>query len=152
MIGERSAGAADSHNHEVPKCLHPHLCYRGSGKACAGCSGNLKASTPCDLARAWSVCSVPFNRSFRVPTIQRPLGDSYDSPGILEFQSYIEEMHPGIFIHSVYIDPDSKEDKRATFVSSEPSPVAFTTAHLCLHKFLNSMEMSTNKWNSSHSN
>jgi palmitoyl-protein thioesterase len=28
-------------------------------------------------------------------------------------------MHPGIFIHSVYVDPDSKEDKRATFVRSE---------------------------------
>jgi len=83
---------------------------------------------------------------------QRTLGDSYDSPGILKFQSYIEEMHPGIFIHSVYIHPDSKEDKRATFVSLEPSRVAFTTAHLYLHKFVNSMEMLTTKWNSSHSN
>src|SRR5579863_714600 len=81
-----------------------------------------------------------------------PLGDTYDSPGILKFQSYIEEMHPGIFIHSVYIDPDSKEDKRATFVSSELIPVAFTTAHLCLHKFVNSMEMLTTKWNSLRSN
>ena len=122
VIGARSAGAADGYNHEVPKCLHPHLCYRGSGKACAGCSENLKASTPRDLARAWSVCSAPFNRSFRVPMNQRPLGDTYDSPGILKLQSYIEEMHPGIFIHSVYIDPDSKEDKRATFVSSELPP------------------------------
>ena len=76
---------------------------------------------------------------------QRPLGDTYDSPGILKLQSYIEEMHPGISIHSVYIDPDPKEDKRATFVRSEPPPLALTTAHLCLHKFVNSMEMLTTK-------
>ncbi|KAH9956956.1 alpha/beta-hydrolase [Lactifluus volemus] len=42
------------------------------------------------------------------------LGDQYDAPGILKFQSHIEEMYPGIFIHSVYIDPDSKADQRAT--------------------------------------
>jgi len=28
-------------------------------------------------------------------------------------------MHPGIFIHSIYIFPDSKADRRATFVRSE---------------------------------
>ena len=39
--------------------------------------------------------------------------------GILKFQSAIEEMHPGIFIHSVYVDEDSKKDMHATFVRSE---------------------------------
>jgi palmitoyl-protein thioesterase len=48
-----------------------------------------------------------------------PTGDSYDSPGILKFRSAIEEMHHGIFIHSVYVDPDSKKDVQATFVSSD---------------------------------
>lgn len=52
-----------SRNYEIPKCLRPHLCHRGSGKARAGCSGNLKASTPCGLARTWSVSSVSFNRA-----------------------------------------------------------------------------------------
>jgi palmitoyl-protein thioesterase len=56
-------------------------------------------------------------------------------------------MHPGIFIHSVYIDPDSKEDRRATFVRSELGP----THALCLHNITNSTAMSTTKWNSSHS-
>lgn len=46
-------------------------------------------------------------------------GDSYDSPGILKFRSAIEEMHHGIFIHSVYVDPDSKKDVQATFVRSD---------------------------------
>jgi hypothetical protein len=48
-----------------------------------------------------------------------PTGDSYDSPGILKFRSAIEEMHPGIFIHSVYVDPDSEKDLHATSVRSE---------------------------------
>ncbi|KAI0633680.1 alpha/beta-hydrolase [Trametes polyzona] len=43
------------------------------------------------------------------------LGDSYGSPGMLEFMSWIKEMHPGIFIHSVYLDEDLKEDERAGF-------------------------------------
>jgi palmitoyl-protein thioesterase len=55
-----------------------------------------------------------------------PTGDSYDSPGLLKVQSSIAKMHPGIYIHSVYIDPDPKEDKRATFVRSElSSPARF---------------------------
>ncbi len=48
----------------------------------------------------------------------RPKGDSYASSGMMQFQSLVAKMHPGIFIHSVYIDPDAKEDQRATFVRS----------------------------------
>ncbi|KAH9017304.1 Alpha/Beta hydrolase protein [Lactarius pseudohatsudake] len=43
------------------------------------------------------------------------LGDSYASDGLVQFQSYIAKMHPGIFIHSIYINPDVKEDQRATY-------------------------------------
>ena len=46
-------------------------------------------------------------------------GDSYNSSGIIKLQSAIEEMHPGIYIHSVYVDPDSKKDLQATFVCSD---------------------------------
>ena len=35
------------------------------------------------------------------------------------FRSAIEEMHRRIFILSVYVDPDSKKDLRATFVRFE---------------------------------
>ncbi len=55
----------------------------------------------------------------RIDETPLPTGDSHDAPGILKFQSAIEEMHRGIFIHSVYIDPDSKKDLHATFVRSE---------------------------------
>ena len=45
------------------------------------------------------------------------LGDSYASPGMLEFVQLIKEMHPGIFVHSVYIDEDLEADQKAGFVS-----------------------------------
>lgn len=43
-------------------------------------------------------------------------GDSYASPAMVEFGELIAEMHPGIFIHSVYIEEDQEQDRRATFV------------------------------------
>lgn len=44
------------------------------------------------------------------------LGDSHSSPGMLQFASRIKEMHPGIFVHSIYIDEDLDKDRRAGFV------------------------------------
>ncbi|KAJ3547623.1 hypothetical protein NM688_g5381 [Phlebia brevispora] len=41
------------------------------------------------------------------------MGDSYASPGILEFMEMIRDMHPGIFVHSVYINENLDEDRRA---------------------------------------
>jgi len=58
------------------------------------------------------------------------LGDSYNSSGILEFQSAIEEMHPGIFIHSIYVDPDSKKDMQATFVGNVDEQVELVARQL----------------------
>ncbi|KAJ7497100.1 palmitoyl-protein thioesterase [Mycena latifolia] len=43
------------------------------------------------------------------------LGDSATSPGMLRFADEIKTVHPGIFIHSVYIDEDLDEDRRAGF-------------------------------------
>jgi palmitoyl-protein thioesterase len=45
------------------------------------------------------------------------LGDTYASPGMDRFQNEIKEMHPGIFIHSIFIDEDPNADQRASFVS-----------------------------------
>ena len=45
------------------------------------------------------------------------LGDSYSSPGMVQFESEVKKMHPGIFVHSIYIDQDANADKRAGFVS-----------------------------------
>lgn len=43
-------------------------------------------------------------------------GDSYASEGIVEFGKLIEEIHPGIFVHSVYIVDNNDDDRKATFV------------------------------------
>ena len=45
------------------------------------------------------------------------LGDSYASPGIRDFMTRVEDIYPGIFIHSIYVDQDLKKDREASFVS-----------------------------------
>lgn len=35
---------------------------------------------------------------------------------MLEFMKLIKDMHPGIFIHSVYIDKELDNDRKAGFV------------------------------------
>lgn len=45
------------------------------------------------------------------------LGDTYASSGMVQFESEVKKMHPGIFVHSVYIDQDANTDQRAGFVS-----------------------------------
>ncbi len=47
------------------------------------------------------------------------LGDSYASPGMLEFAELIQDVHPGIFVHSVYIDQDLRRDREAGVVSCQ---------------------------------
>jgi palmitoyl-protein thioesterase len=56
-------------------------------------------------------------KNIRPLVIWHGMGDTYASPGIDRFQSEIKEMHPGIFIHSIFIDEDPNVDQRATFVS-----------------------------------
>jgi len=43
------------------------------------------------------------------------LGDSHASPGMVEFASMIQDIHPGIFIHSVYIEKELDKDRQAGF-------------------------------------
>jgi palmitoyl-protein thioesterase len=43
-------------------------------------------------------------------------GDSYNSTGMAKFQALVKQVHPGIFVHSVYIDENQDSDRRAGFV------------------------------------
>jgi hypothetical protein len=43
-------------------------------------------------------------------------GDSHSSDGMLEFASMIKNVHPEIFVHSIYIEEDLSADQRAGFV------------------------------------
>jgi palmitoyl-protein thioesterase len=48
------------------------------------------------------------------------LGDSYNSTGMAEFQALVSQVHPGIFLHSVYIDENQDNDRKAGFVRPYP--------------------------------
>lgn len=58
------------------------------------------------------------------------LGDSYSSPGIREFASLIKDIHPGIFVHSVYIDQDQDKDTRAGFYGNVNDHIQFVAEQL----------------------
>ncbi|KAJ3713399.1 palmitoyl-protein thioesterase [Lentinula raphanica] len=53
--------------------------------------------------------------SIRPLVLWHGLGDSYASPGMLEFVSMIKNVHPGIFVHSVYIEEELDKDRQAGF-------------------------------------
>ncbi|KAH8119193.1 palmitoyl-protein thioesterase [Phellopilus nigrolimitatus] len=43
------------------------------------------------------------------------LGDAYASAGMLEFAELIKGVHPGIFVHSIYVEENLDADQRAGF-------------------------------------
>ena len=45
-------------------------------------------------------------------------GDSHSSSGMLKFISMIKDVHPAIFVHSIYIEEDLSADQRAGFVGN----------------------------------
>ena len=69
------------------------------------------------LCYALSVPTISAAAPRRPLVIWHGMGDSYASPGMLEFMNLIKEVHPGIFIHSVYLKEDLEEDRKAAFVS-----------------------------------
>jgi len=58
------------------------------------------------------------------------MGDTYNSPGILEFIRLIEDMHKGIFVHSVYLDKNPKDDQHACFWGDVNAQVANVSTQL----------------------
>jgi hypothetical protein len=57
-----------------------------------------------------------YNASVRPLVIWHGMGDSANSSGMADFAERIREMHPGIFVHSVRLADDEKDDQRAGFV------------------------------------
>lgn len=56
-------------------------------------------------------------------------GDSHASPGMVEFGKGIAEIRPGIFIHSVYVEEEQDQDRRASFVRSMLSRALLQFTH-----------------------
>jgi palmitoyl-protein thioesterase len=49
---------------------------------------------------------------------------------MLHFMSMIKDVHPGIYIHSIYIDEDLNQDKRAGFYGNANNQVDLVSAQL----------------------
>ncbi|EAU91335.2 palmitoyl-protein thioesterase [Coprinopsis cinerea okayama7 len=58
------------------------------------------------------------------------LGDSYASPGMLEFVQLIKGVHPGIFVHSVYISEKLEDDRKAGFYGNVNEQIALVADQL----------------------
>lgn len=71
------------------------------------------------------------------------LGDSYASPGILQFIQLIQDVHPGIFVHSVHIVEDNDADRKAGWVSYCLRSAEYHT-HNALEQFGNVNEQVAN--------
>ncbi|KAG1751613.1 Alpha/Beta hydrolase protein [Suillus paluster] len=62
--------------------------------------------------------------NIRPLVIWHGLGDTYASPGMVRFESEVKEMHPGIFVHSIFIDEDPNTDQRAGFYGNVNQQIA----------------------------
>ena len=114
-------------------------CFRSCVKACEPLASNIHSV----MARLFSLTvsllalvsyglSTPLRLSDpprRPLVIWHGLGDSYASPGMLQFMQLIKDVHPGMFIHSVRLDEDLEKDQKAGFVSRfQPSARRATSA------------------------
>ncbi|KAJ6603123.1 palmitoyl-protein thioesterase [Mycena sp. CBHHK59/15] len=78
-----------------------------------------------------SVCSVTHaSLNPRPLVLWHGLGDSASSPGILQFTEEIKKVHPGIYLHSVYIDEDLDNDRRAGFYGNVNDQVQFVSEQI----------------------
>ncbi|KIK98645.1 hypothetical protein PAXRUDRAFT_823618 [Paxillus rubicundulus Ve08.2h10] len=69
-------------------------------------------------------------KDIRPLVIWHGLGDTYASPGIVQFESEVKKMHPGIFVHSVFIDQDAQADQRAGFYGNVDQQLVLVTEQL----------------------
>ncbi|EMD32081.1 hypothetical protein CERSUDRAFT_119066 [Gelatoporia subvermispora B] len=81
----------------------------------------LLLASLCTISLALQTSAFPTGQTILRADTPRPLviwhgmGDSYGSPGMLQFMDIVRKMHPGIFVHSIYLDEDLKEDEKAGF-------------------------------------
>ncbi|GJE92254.1 alpha/beta hydrolase [Phanerochaete sordida] len=58
------------------------------------------------------------------------MGDSYNSPGMLEVIEEIKNMHPGIFVHSVHLADETDDDRKAAYFGNLNDQVALVAEQL----------------------
>ncbi|KAF9071026.1 palmitoyl-protein thioesterase [Rhodocollybia butyracea] len=76
-------------------------------------------------------------------TVPRPIvvwhgmGDSYASPGMVEFVQEVKRVHPGIFVHSVFLHEDLDKDRQAGFYGNVNQQIEFVASQLAAIPELN---------------
>ena len=58
------------------------------------------------------------------------LGDEYDSKGMQNIASLINETYPGTFVHSIFLDEDPSKDRNAAIFGRLPDQVLPTQPDL----------------------
>lgn len=58
-----------------------------------------------------------YNSSLRPLVIWHGLGDTYSSVGMVEFADLMREVHPGLYVHRIWLEEDADADQKAGFVS-----------------------------------
>ncbi|KAK9480423.1 Alpha/Beta hydrolase protein [Lipomyces japonicus] len=66
----------------------------------------------------------------RPVVIWHGLGDSYDSDGMTRVSEIIKDIYPGIFIHSVYVNPDSEKDSKQSLFGKLDDQLAYVCDQL----------------------
>jgi len=83
------------------------------------------------LAAVPSISAAAVSTSAPRPlVIWHGMGDSYAAPGMVEFGELIAEIHPGIIIHSVYIEEDLEQDRRASFYGNVNEQIALVAEQI----------------------
>lgn len=78
---------------------------------------------------------VPFEQSshefqFRPVVFWHGLGDNYNSSGFWRLKEILNETFPSIYVHSVYIDTNPSEDKRASYFGDSQKQVELVCEQL----------------------
>ncbi|KAK9313547.1 Alpha/Beta hydrolase protein [Lipomyces starkeyi] len=74
--------------------------------------------------------AMPILASPRPVVIWHGLGDSYDSDGMQRVAALIHEMHPGIFVHSVYLNRESSQDSKESLLGKLDDQLALVCDQL----------------------
>ncbi|TFK75345.1 alpha/beta-hydrolase [Pluteus cervinus] len=88
------------------------------------------------LLHWWSLCATLSTvvgapqSGVRPLVLWHGLGDSHSSPGMMDFAQRIQVIHPGLFVHSVYIEEDLAEDRKAGFYGNVNEQLEFVAAQI----------------------
>ncbi|KAG8936307.1 hypothetical protein FRC02_003244 [Tulasnella sp. 418] len=82
------------------------------------------------LAAPAAVSIPPGPVHIRPLVIWHGLGDTAQSPGILKFMDEIKVVHPGIFIHSIYLNEIAEQDRRAGWFGELDKQLAYVSEEL----------------------